>query len=103
MLQTSCVTLNMSFPSLGLSFPICAGLAPCHLPSADGLCFFPTPQQPPHFGGCPPQWLVMVGRGQGCQLKEPGTGTEGQEESRNQACLLLPRITSSPLLKIMSC
>lgn len=105
MLQTSCVTLNMSFPSLGLGFPIWVGLAPCHLPSADGLCLFPTPQQPLPLQGLQGMPTSLAGHGwEGAGVSSEGARrTEGQEESRNQACLLLPRITSSPLFKIMSC
>ena len=107
MLQTSYVTLSMSLPSLGLSFPIWAGLAPDHLPSADGLCLFPKPQQPLPLGGLQGMPTSLAGHGwEGAGVSTEGTegiGTEGQDESRNQACLLLPRITSSPPLKIMSC
>ena len=102
MLQTSYVTLSMSLPSLGLSFPIWAGLAPYHLPSVDGLYLFPTLQQPLPLGGLQGMPTSLAGHGwEGAGVSIEGT--EGQDESRNQACLLLPRITSSPPLKITSC
>lgn len=37
---------QVAFPSLGLSFPIWADLALCHLPSVDSLCLSPTLEQP---------------------------------------------------------
>lgn len=99
---------QVAFPSLGLSFPIWAELAFCHLPSVDSLSLSNTRAASLNWDcrKCPPYWLasVIVGGGgtRGSNGRNQEQALQVKARGRNKASFLLPRITFSLLLEYVN-